>query len=151
MKIVFISVCLVFFIGITYFGQTYKFYLLGNSYTAANDLPEKVSKIASSLGDSVFYDSNTPGGYRLLNHATNATTLAKISQEDWDYVVIQAQSQEPSWPPSQVANEVLPYAAILNDSIKSNNLCTEVVFYMTWGRKYGDQQNCPNWHRSVHF
>ncbi len=127
------------------FSQEKNILFLGNSYTASHNLPEKVSKLASSMGDSVFYDSNTPGGYRLLNHASNATTLAKISQEDWDFVVLQAQSQEPSWPPSQVASEVLPYATILNDSIKSNNPCSETVFFMTWGRKYGDQQNCAGW------
>lgn len=127
------------------FSQVTKVLFLGNSYTAANNLPEKVSKLASSLGDSVYYDSNTPGGYRLMNHVTSPTTLAKISQENWDYVVIQAQSQEPSWPPSQVASEVFPYASILNDSIKSNDFCSETVFYMTWGRKYGDTQNCPTW------
>lgn len=127
------------------FGQVKKILFLGNSYTAVNNLPEKVSILASSFGDSVYFDSNTPGGYRLINHATNVTTLTKISGEDWDFVVIQAQSQEPSWPPSQVASEVLPYATILNDSIKSNNACTETVFFMTWGRKYGDQQNCAAW------
>ncbi len=126
-------------------GQAKKILFLGNSYTAVNNLPQEVYNLALSLGDSIYYDSNTPGGYRLINHATNATTLAKISAEDWDFVVIQAQSQEPSWPPSQVATEVLPYAAVLNDSIKSNNACTETVFYMTWGRKYGDKQNCPAW------
>ena len=97
-------------------GQVKKILFLGNSYTAAYNLPEKVSMLASSFGDSVFFDSNTPGGYRLLNHATNTTTLAKISQEDWNYVVIQAQSQEPSWPPSQVATEVLPYATMFQKS-----------------------------------
>lgn len=131
--------------NIVVIGQTKKILFLGNSYTAVNNLPEKVSLLASSLGDSVYFDSNTPGGYRLVNHVTNSTTLSKISQKEWDFVVIQAQSQEPSWPPSQVATEVLPYASILNDSIKSSNACTETVFYMTWGRKYGDQQNCSSW------
>lgn len=126
-------------------GQARKILFVGNSYTAANNLPQEVFNLALSLGDSIYYDSHTPGGYRLINHAADATTLAKIRAEDWDFVVIQAQSQEPSWPPSQVATEVLPYAIILNDSIKSNNACTETVFYMTWGRKYGDQQNCPTW------
>lgn len=126
-------------------GQTKKILFLGNSYTAANNLPESVSYLASSLGDSVYFDSNTPGGYRLVDHINNSTTLAKISQQDWDFVVLQAQSQEPSKHPSQVATEVLPYASILNDLIKSNNACTETVFYMTWGRKYGDAQNCATW------
>ncbi|MCF8369784.1 MAG: T9SS type A sorting domain-containing protein [Bacteroidales bacterium] len=127
------------------FSQVTKILFLGNSYTAANNLPEKVSELAHSLGDTVFFDSNTPGGYRLLDHTTNATTLSKISSTDWDFVVIQAQSQEPSVSPDQLSTEVLPYANILNDSIKSNNSCTETVFYMTWGRKYGDQQNCSTW------
>ena len=132
-------------VNIVSYSQVTKILFLGNSYTAANNLPEKVSLLASSLGDSVYFDSNTPGGYRLMNHATNAVTLSKISQKEWDFVVIQAQSQEPSWPPAQVATEVLPFASILNDSIKSSNTCSETVFYMTWGRKYGDQQNCGSW------
>ena len=126
-------------------GQTQKILFLGNSYTAVNDLPKVVYNLALSFEDTVYYDSHTPGGYRLMNHAIDATTLAKIREEDWDFVVIQAQSQEPSWPPPQVATEVLPYAATLNDWIKSNNACSETVFYMTWGRKYGDKQNCQAW------
>jgi len=125
--------------------QTTKILFLGNSYTGRHNLPEKVSMLASSLGDSVYFDSNTPGGARLMDHAVNPTSLEKISQDDWDFVVIQAQSQEPSLQPAQVVSNVLPYAAILCDSVKSNNPCSETVFYMTWGRKYGDQQNCPTW------
>ncbi len=126
-------------------GQVKKILFLGNSYTAVNSLPDKISDLALSLGDSVYFDSNTPGGFRLMNHATNTTTLAKISDRDWDFVVIQAQSQEPSLHPAELATEVLPFAVILNDSIKSNFACTETVFYLTWGRKYGDQQNCEAW------
>lgn len=127
------------------FTQDKKILFLGNSYTAANNLPMLVSELAKSLGDTVYYDSNTPGGSRLMNHATNTTTLSKINSEDWDFVIIQAQSQEPSLEPGILEEEVFPYAEILNDSIKANNICTETVFYMTWGRKYGDQQNCDEW------
>jgi len=105
-------------------------------------MPQQVADLASSFGDTINYDSNTPGGATFSSHSTNATTLAKINQQEWDYVVLQAQSQEPSFPPSQVANDVYPYAQILVDSIVQNSLCTEPLFFMTWGRKYGDQQNC---------
>lgn len=132
-------------ISLITFGQVKKVLFIGNSYTGVNNLPEKVSKLASSLGDSISYDSSTPGGFRLMDHATYQGTLNKISQEKWDFVVIQAQSQEPSFPPEQVIADVLPYAVILNDSIKSNYGCSETVFYMTWGRKNGDMQNCPTW------
>jgi hypothetical protein len=115
---------------------------IGNSYTYVNDLPLLVSTIANSQGESIFYDSNTPGGYTLSGHCANATTLAKIAQGNWDYVVVQAQSQEPSFSPGQVASSVLPYAHILDSLIHVASPCAETVFYMTWGRKNGDASNC---------
>ena len=58
--------------------------------------------MAMSTGDLLIFDSNTPGGFRLLIHATNTTTLNKINLNNWDYVVLQAQSQETSWSQSQM-------------------------------------------------
>ena len=122
--------------------QTKEVLFVGNSYTFYNDLPNMVKQIALSFGDTLNYDQNTPGGATLQMHSTNTQTLSKISQQQWDNVIIQCQSQEPSFSPSQVSNDVFPYAQILIDSIESNNICTEPIFFMTWGRKYGDQQNC---------
>ncbi|MDC0201939.1 PKD domain-containing protein [Flavobacteriales bacterium] len=122
--------------------QTKEVLFLGNSYTYVNDLPNMVKQIALSFGDTLNYDQNTPGGATLQMHSTNTQTLSKIPQKEWDNVVIQCQSQEPSFSPTQVSNDVYPYAQILIDSIESNSLCTEPMFFMTWGRKYGDQQNC---------
>ena len=133
----------VVFIPIFVFSQQTKEVLfVGNSYTFYNDLPNMVKQIALSFGDTLNYDQNTPGGATLQMHSTNTQTLSKISQQQWDNVIIQCQSQEPSFSPSQVSNDVFPYAQILIDSIESNNICTEPIFFMTWGRKYGDQQNC---------
>ena len=133
----------VVFIPIFVFAQQTKEVLfLGNSYTYVNDLPNMVKQIALSFGDTLNYDQNTPGGATLQMHSTNTQTLSKISQQQWDNVIIQCQSQEPSFSPSQVSNDVFPYAQILIDSIESNSICTEPMFFMTWGRKYGDQQNC---------
>ncbi len=136
---------LVAFLPLTLFSQTYDVLFLGNSYTASNILPMMISEIALSFGDTINYDSNTPGGFTLQSHATNPNSLSKISQQNWDFVVIQAQSQEPSFPPSQVASQTYPYAQILIDSIASNNSCTEPVFFMTWGRKNGDAANAANY------
>jgi len=115
---------------------------IGNSYTYVNNLPDLVKQIALSFGDSLIYDISTPGGATFNAHTNNTQTLAKINQQQWDYVVLQAQSQEPSFSPGQVANDTYPYAEILVDSIHANLSCTEPLFFMTWGRKYGDQQNC---------
>lgn len=118
---------------------------LGNSYTAVNNLPNLVWNMAESTGDSLIYDSNTPGGYTLQGHSTNTTSLTKIMSGNWDYVVLQDQSQLPSFPDAQVQSDVYPYARKLNDTIRKYNECAETIFYMTWGRKNGDASNCPVW------
>lgn len=123
--------------------ETKKVLFLGNSYTAVNNLPNLVSELALSAGDTLVFDSNTPGGYTLEQHSQNATSINKINSEQWDYVVLQEQSQRPSFPPSQVENEVLPYAHQLDSLIQANDSCSTTLFYMTWGRKNGDAANCP--------
>jgi len=131
------------FIPLLSFGQSKKEVLfIGNSYTYYNDLPDLVKEIALSFGDTLVHESSTPGGSNFNAHSTNSQSLSKINQQQWDYVVLQAQSQEPSFSHSQVASDTYPYAEILVDSILANSSCTEPLFFMTWGRKYGDQSNC---------
>ena len=133
---------LFFYVPIILSGQNLDVLFIGNSYTYANNMPQMISDIAFSFGDTLNYETSTPGGATFNVHSSNSSTLNKISLKSWDYVVLQAQSQEPSFSPNQVANDVYPYAQILIDSIESNSTCTEPIFFMTWGRKYGDQQNC---------
>ena len=118
---------------------------IGNSYTYVNDLPNLVKQIALSFGDTLIHDSSTPGGANFNGHSSSAQTLTKINQQQWDYVVLQAQSQEPAFSPFQVSGQTYPYAEQLVDMIGNNFSCTEPIFFMTWGRKYGDQQNCQNY------
>jgi hypothetical protein len=118
---------------------------IGNSYTAGNNLPQMVYDVAISAGDTVVFDSNTPGGMTFQGHTTNATTILKIQSGNWDFVVLQEQSQRPSFSDAQVQVEVFPYAAILDSIINEYNPCAETMFYMTWGRKNGDASNCAVW------
>ena len=125
--------------------QTKRALFLGNSYTNYHNLPGIVSDFAESMGDTLNVDKNTPGGYTLKGHSTNSTSINKIKAGNWDFVVLQEQSQYPSFPDFQVESEVFPYATILDTIINGNNPCAETVFYMTWGRKNGDASNCANW------
>ena len=119
-----------------------KVLFLGNSYTNYNQLPAMVASMATSTGNVLQYSANTPGGYRFSQHAADATSLNYIAQGTWDYVVLQEQSQLPSFPISQVEQDVFPYARKLDSLITAANPCTETVFYTTWGRKNGDATNC---------
>lgn len=120
-----------------------KVLFFGNSYTYVNNLPQLIKDIALANGDTLIFDSNCPGGQTFNGHFVAPLTITKITSMVWDKVVLQAQSQEPSFSPSQVASQTLPYAIKLDSIIKHYNACTETVFFETWGRKNGDASNCP--------
>lgn len=116
---------------------------LGNSYTQVNNLPELIKQLALSTGDTLEYSSNTPGGHTFQGHAGNPTSLSLIAAGGWDFVILQEQSQRPSFPDAQVAAEVYPYARALDSLIHLSSPCATTLFYVTWGRKNGDAANCP--------
>lgn len=137
-------ILLVTFISISH-AEKRRVLFLGNSYTYVNDLPNTLKYLALYLGDTIETDSYTPGGSTLQTLSADANTLAKIQLGNWDYVVVQAQSQEPSFPPAQVATDTYPYAHIIDSMIHAINPCAETIFYMTWGRKNGDAGNCAGY------
>jgi hypothetical protein len=122
--------------------QPIKVLFIGNSYTSRNSLPGLASQFASAMGRDMVYDSYTPAGYRFLDHKDDPVTLARIVSTDWDFVVLQNQSQVPGWRPADVIAHSLPNAQELVDFILSNHVETTVIYFQTWGRKDGDAQNC---------
>ncbi len=115
---------------------------IGNSYTEVNNLPQMTADIATSMGHTMTWSSNTPGGCTFSQHCTNRS-MTLIRGGGWDFVVLQEQSQYPSFPQAQVENEVFPYAARLVDSVYAASPCADPMFYMTWGRRDGDAGNAP--------
>ena len=120
-------------------GQTSVLFI-GNSYVYVNDLPNTFRQLAQSLGDEVTVASSAPGGYTLLQHASYAPTQTAITAQQWDFVVMQEQSQLGALPIESTSTE---YGALqLLADIEANWECTYPVFYMTWGRQNGDDLNC---------
>ncbi len=143
MKIVLL--CIISFLTIAALAQQKSVLFIGNSYTAVNNLPQLTRDLALSLGDTLIIDSNTPGGTTFNAHTTDAITMSKIAQGIWDYVILQAQSQEPSFPPAQVSVDTYPFAEQLVNAVRNANDCTIPLFFMTWGRQNGDQTNCASY------
>ena len=94
--------------------QSYDVLFIGNSYIYYNDLPIMLDDLANSLGDDINFEQSTPGGETLEGHSTYPVTINKINQTNWDYVILQGQSQRSALSPA----------------------------YVTWGRRYGDQSYC---------
>ncbi len=118
---------------------------IGNSYTYVNNMPLMLQTMAAAMGDTLIYDESDPGGYTFALHSTNATTISKIFSQQWDLVVLQEQSQLPSFPPTEVDTEVYPYARKLDSMIHANDSCTQTIFLMTWGHANGDPLNCSSY------
>lgn len=120
--------------------QSCKVLFIGNSYTYVNSLPDLISSMYAASGDDFDYEMSAPGGCTFQQHCT--VSLPYIQQGGWDYVVLQEQSQLPSFPEEQFMHESYPFAAQLCSLIRQYNPDAHILFYMTWGRKNGDAQNC---------
>jgi hypothetical protein len=135
-RVLFFLFFLLLFVSVT---LAQRVLFVGNSYTAVNDLPAMVSSIAGSMGENMTYETSAPGGCNFQNHLTQSAQY--IQQGGWDVVILQEQSQLPSFPYNQFMNESYPYAQQLCQMIRQYNPEARIVFYMTWGRKNGDSQN----------
>jgi hypothetical protein len=116
---------------------------IGNSYTSANNLPQLVQNLSTSAGKTLNIDSNMPGGYLISSHLNDATTFSKISQGNWDYVILQEQSQIPTIDYYRY-NDMYPAMTDLKSVIEQYNPCAKIITYMTWGRRFGGQQCDPS-------
>ncbi len=116
---------------------------IGNSYTSFNNLPLLVQNLSTSAGKTLNIDSNMPGGYLISSHLNDATTLSKISQGNWDYVILQEQSLIPTIDYYRY-NDMYPAMTDLKSVIEQYNPCAKVITYMTWGRRFGGQHCDPS-------
>ena len=116
--------------------------MYGNSYTSSNSL----SSLLESLG-VVNADAIAPGGKRLAEHWDDANTSMHASNTtlrnpniDWDYVVLQDQSQVPGFYRNNTYWIDSKDGAVgFGNAIEEEG--SEAVLFMTWGRRNGDPTN----------
>lgn len=121
-------------------GQKKKVLFLGNSYTQYNNLPGLIASAAASVGDTLVFDFNYPGGYTFDQHIQDNQSINKIKAGGWDFVVLQEQSQRPAMPQYSLSSSMALCALI-----RQHNPCARPLFFRTWGRKNGDTQFCSSW------
>ena len=116
--------------------------LFGNSYTQQNSLDALLEDLG--VTDAV---ARASGGLSLDDHWNNVNTSAnswnttlRDPSVDWDYVVLQDQSQIPGFPRSN-SDWIDSRDASLNLADAVEDESSEVVLMMTWGRRNGDPTN----------
>ena len=103
---------------------------VGNSFVYVNDLPKMVAELAKAAGQRpLVYERETPGGCTLEKHWKDGKALAKIQSRQWDFVVLQDQSQAPL----KRRDEMLEYGRKFDTEIKRQGAKT--VLYMTWANQ----------------
>ena len=123
--------------------QTTRVLFIGNSLTGTNNLPNQFKLLAQSAGKPIYVEDATAGGATLQDHLINGITVSKIQQGNWDYVVLQEQSQLPSIINSR-DSLFYPYAKSLDSIIKIYNHCGETVFFLTYAHRNGDLEILQN-------
>jgi hypothetical protein len=104
---------------------TSRILFIGNSFTFING---GVDQQVKELAPSIEVTRLAVGGFTLQDHWDDPGTLRAIRGQEWDYVVLQEQSQTP------VSNQAkfLQYAGRLNKEIKLAG--AETILFMTWQR-----------------
>ena len=123
--------------------------MYGNSYTSANTLHTLVEDVVDSAGINGTIDANTGGGMAIADHRQNIATSGNqwntsLRGSDWDYVVLQDQSQIPSLPTNDTNWQASKNSAVdISTEVEAEG--SETVLFMTWGRRSGESG--PQWHQ----
>ena len=113
---------------------------VGNSYSFK--VPGALARLAKEAKRKVVVEGVTRGGWTLQKHAGSEETLARIRGGKWDVVVLQEQSQLPSFSREQRNRKMIPPAQAVVAEIRKMGAVP--VFFQTWGRRDGDRGNAES-------
>ena len=105
-----------------------KVLFIGNSFTARNDLPGLIARLAAARGKSLKHHLISAGGASLRAH-WNAGAAKAIGEGHYDCVVLQEQSTLPV----KNAKRMHENVRLFDEAIKAAGAKT--VLYMTWARR----------------
>jgi hypothetical protein len=118
---------------------------VGNSHTYFNDMPSMVVQLAAAAKEKrgLEISLEVEPGAGLLQHLANRKVHARLSQQRWDYVVLQDQQQRPSFTfdPKEVERQFFAPARTLDVLIRAASAKT--VLFMTAARRPGDPELVP--------
>ena len=121
--------------------------MYGNSYVSTQGLETILHNMFNVTGESNNSQALTGGGMRFIEHwpkvntsGDSWNTTLRDANIDWDYVVLQDQSQTPGYDrtsPTWIASK--NGAVNISEAIEDEG--SEAMLMMTWGRRNGDSSN----------
>lgn len=119
---------------------------IGNSYTHSNNMPDTFAGIAASAGTPVEVEMIAPGGWWLSDHANSPETTEAIRTGEWDYVVLQEQSEAPAIN-ALASRETFPAARSLANLAIGGG--ARIYVFQTWGHANGSSNTGHNRYDSM--
>jgi hypothetical protein len=118
---------------------------IGNSFTARNDLPGLISRLAAAAGLDLETRLLSIGGASLRTHWNKGEALAAIKTGKFVYVVLQEQSTLPIKNAVRMRENVL----LFDSAIRAAG--SKTVLYMTWARQHSPdkQRDITEAYRSI--
>lgn len=106
---------------------------IGNSFTARNDVPGLIARLAESRGQTLINQSIIAGGASLRAHWNAGQAETVICDGLFDYVVLQEQSTLPVKNANRMHENVRLFHEVIRDA------GSQTVLYMTWARQHSPE------------
>jgi hypothetical protein len=110
-----------------------KVLFIGNSFTARNDLPGMVARLAKAAGKRLEHDLISVGGASLRRHWNKGDARRAIETGGYDRVVLQEQSTLPVKKLQRFHDNVKLFDAAIRAA------GAKTVLYMTWARRHAPE------------
>ncbi|HEU4948791.1 MAG TPA: hypothetical protein VFT31_16715 [Kribbella sp.] len=102
---------------------------IGNSFTARNNLPALIARLANERGTTIEHRLVSAGGASLRQHLNAGPALAAIADGAYDIVVLQEQSTLPGRNAARMHDSVRDFHAAIERS------GARTALYLTWARR----------------
>jgi lysophospholipase L1-like esterase len=106
---------------------------IGNSFTARNDLPGLIARLAAARGGRMEHRLISAGGASLRTHWNAGHATRAIRDGQYDAVVLQEQSTLPVKNATRMHENV----RLFDEAIRAAG--TKTVLYMTWARRHAPE------------
>ncbi len=134
--------CLLFvFCGLCRAEEEKRVLIIGNSYTFYNNLPQVLQAISTKSKCPLIVESYTAGAMSLrgfLEDPAHAKARQLIESGNYDWLVLQDQSQTPAYKPEETMDSVRRWTQI------AQKQGTKVLLFLTWAHATADGNKlCP--------
>jgi hypothetical protein len=122
----------------------FKILFVGSSLTSWSLMPQITGEIALSMGDTLDISTSALGSGTFQMHVSSASTCGFISEEQWDFVILQENGALSAVTEAEASVKIFPYAVILDSLIHAASPLAQIILYMPPAYQEGQKELCES-------